>query len=66
MARSLKGVYKLLTLDNRIGSAKMPKIEIVDMKEEYHKNNLIISDLLDSKIKERLRNNEQVMILLME
>ena len=64
MARSLKGVYKLLTLDNRIGSAKMPKIEIVDMKEEYHKNNLIISDLLDSKIKERLRNNEQVMILL--
>lgn len=64
MARSLKNVYKLLTLDNRIGSAKMPKVEIVDMKEEYHKNNLIISDLLDSKIKECLKKNEQVMILL--
>jgi len=64
MARGIKGVYKLLTLTKRIGSATLPEITLVDMQEEYHKNNLIISDLLDTKIKDRLEKHEQVIILL--
>ena len=64
MARGLKGVYKLLTLSKRIGSSVLPNIELVDMQKEYQKGNLIISDLLDQKIKEKLAKNEQVIIFL--
>ena len=64
MARALKGVYKLLTLSKRIGKATLPKISIVNMQDEYRKGNMIISDLLDSKIKDRLAKKEQVIIYL--
>ena len=64
MARALKGVYKLLTLNKRIGNAVLPQITLVDMQKEYNKGNLIISDLLDQKIKDRLSKNEQVIIFL--
>lgn len=64
MARSLKGVYTLIKMDTRIGNAKLPLITIVDMQEEYKKRNMIISDLLNEKIIERLNNHEQIMILL--
>ena len=64
MARGLKGVYKLIVLSKRIGNARMPEITMVNMQEEYHKNNLIISDLLDTKIKDRLAKKEQIIILL--
>ena len=64
MARALKGVYKLLKLNKRIGNSVLPNIDIVDMQKEYHKNNLIISDLLDSKIKDRLNKHEQIIIFL--
>lgn len=64
MARANKGVYKLLTLKNRIGHAKLPKITLVDMQVEYKKRNMIVSDKLDSLIKERINNHEQVVIFL--
>lgn len=64
MARASKGVYKLLTLKNRIGNAKLPKITLVDMQAEYKKRNMIVSDKLDSLIKERINNHEQVIIFL--
>ena len=44
MARAQKGVFTLLTLQNRIGKAKLPEITIVDMKEEYQKGNSTISE----------------------
>lgn len=64
MARGFKGVYKLLTLKNRIGNSTLPNINIVDMQSEYQKGNMIISDLLDEKIKDRINKNEQVIIFL--
>ena len=64
MARGIKGVYHLLSLTKRIGSSTLPSISIVDMREEYQKNNMIISDLLDAKIKDRLSKNEQIIIFL--
>lgn len=64
MARASKGVYKLLTLKNRIGNAKLPKVTLVDMQVEYKKRNMIVSDKLDSLIKERINNHEQVIIFL--
>lgn len=64
MARANKGVYKLLKLNNRIGNSLMPKVEVVDMQEEYKKRNMIISDYLDKQIKETLARKEQIILML--
>ncbi|NLL01771.1 MAG: primosomal protein N' [Mollicutes bacterium] len=63
-ARAIKNVYKLVTLDKRIGKAVMPKISLIDMAEEYKKRNMIISDALDNAIRDRLIKHEQVMLFL--
>lgn len=63
-ARAKKGVYKLLNLPNRIGNSKLPIIELIDMSLEMKKRNIIFSQTLLDKIKTRLENKEQVIILL--
>ena len=63
-ARALKGVYKLLTLDKRIGSSTLPDVDIIDMTEEIKKRNFIISAKLKEEIISRLEKNEQIMLLL--
>ena len=63
-ARADKNVFKLLTLNKRIGDAKLPKVHIVDMSLEMKKRNTIFSELLINKINEKLSKNEQVIILL--
>ena len=63
-ARAYKGVYKLLTLKNRIGSSVLPKVEIVDMQKEAKKRNLIFSEKLSNKIWEKLNKKEQIILLL--
>lgn len=64
MARALKGVYKYIEMKNRIGSATLPKISIVDMSIELRKRNMIFSSLLKEKIKDRLEKKEQIILLL--
>ncbi len=64
MARASKGVYKLLTLDKRVGNAVLPTINIVDMTPEMKKRNTIFSDYLLNKIKEKIEKKEQVILLL--
>ena len=64
MARALKDVYHLIKLDNRVGISTIPDVTLVDMQEEYKKRNMIISDLLDEKIKDRISKDEQIIILL--
>lgn len=63
-ARAKKGYYELLSLPNRVNKKPLPKVQIVDMKQEVRKGNIIFSELLLNNIKERLINNEQVMLLL--
>ena len=63
-ARAKKGVYKLLTLNKRAGGGKLPKVTLVDMKNEVKKGNFILSRLLTEKIKEKINRNEQVILLL--
>lgn len=63
-ARAQKGVYKLLTLTKRAGNGKLPKVNIVDMKQEIKKGNFILSKILIDKINDRLSKNEQVILLL--
>ena len=64
MARSKKGVYKLLELKERIGKSVLPEVTVIDMQEEYKKRNMIISDYLDEKIKDRISKNEQLILML--
>lgn len=63
-ARADKGAYTLLTLKNRVGTAILPKIHIVNMEDEMKKRNMIFSDLLISKMKEKISKNEQIILLL--
>lgn len=64
MYQAVNGTYKLLKLTKRIGKAILPKISLVDMKIELQHKHPIISRLLEEKIKERLQNKEQIMLLL--
>ena len=64
MARALKGVYKYIGMPSRYGNAKLPKVIMVDMKNELKNRQIIFSKLLINKIKERLDKSEQVILLL--
>lgn len=64
MARAIKGVYKYISMPNRIGHAVLPKITIVDMAEELKHRSMTFSRMLKSKIQDRLDKNEQVILLL--
>ena len=64
MARAKKNVYKLLELKKRVGNAVMPKIYIIDMEAEMKKRNMIFSNLLKEKIKEKLEKKEQIILFL--
>lgn len=64
MARALKGVYKYVLLDKRVGSATLPVIDIVDMAPEFKKRNMVLSDTLKENIMATLERKEQVMLLL--
>lgn len=55
------GIYKILNMNNRYGVAKIPEIEIVDMKQE---EDLFFSKKLLQEIKSTLIRNEQVILLL--
>ena len=52
-------------LDNRIGNAKLPKIQIVDKREEFKKRNKsIFSDALQEGITQTLEAGKQVILFL--
>ena len=64
MARAQKNVYKLLELTHRINGKSLPKVDIIDMNKEIKKVKGHFSLELIDKIKERLNNNEQIILLL--
>lgn len=61
-----QGRYRLLTLKNRATSAKLPTVEIVDMKEEFRrqKRKPIFSGSLLDGLEETLNRGRQAMVLL--
>lgn len=56
-----QGIYDLLTLKERYQSAKLPEVELVDMKEE---KDLFFSRRLLEEMRERFLKQEQVILLL--
>lgn len=63
-ARGKKGYYELVSLTKRSNNASMPNVMIVNMKNEVKKGNSLFSEILLKKMKEKLENNEQVILFL--
>lgn len=64
-ARAKKDVYKLLTLKERALKQALPKVQIVDMRDELKKGNrsMFSQSLVDS-IQARLERKEQIVLFL--
>jgi primosomal protein N' (replication factor Y) len=61
--KSRKGEYEYLELPDRISENSMPKIHIIDLREEFHKKNFSIFSLaLQNKIRQRLEAKEQIIL----
>jgi len=61
-----QGRYKLMELEERIERRPLPDVEILDMREEFHrtKKEEVLSEKLVEEIGECLARSEQAMILL--
>lgn len=63
--RAKRGRYILLEMPNRINGVPMPKVDIVDMREEFLSgNNSIFSSLMIKRLKECLEKHEQAILFL--
>ncbi len=60
------GKYTLSTLSQRAEVAKLPKVKLIDMRQEYEKadGNLLFANPLLKQIKERFKNGEQSILFL--
>ena len=55
--------YLYFHLPERVYRREMPQIHVVDLRDEFKKRNFsILSLLLQNKIKERLKNHEQIIL----
>ena len=61
--RACVGIYKLINMKNRVNNMP-PKVDLIDMKDEFKKGNRVISSTLKDKINDRLSKGQQVIILL--
>ncbi len=57
------GVYELLIMKNRVNKS-LPKVYLIDMKDEFKKGNRVFSEIFKEKMKDRLNKGEQVLVLL--
>ncbi len=62
-ARTIRNVYELVELKNRIHQ-DLPQSHLVDMQKEIRKGNIIISSQLEKAIGERLAKKQQSILLL--
>ncbi|MDD5773953.1 MAG: primosomal protein N' [bacterium] len=64
--KAQKGDYKILSLTERIEKRALPKVEIIDLREEFVKKGRpeIFSDVLKEAIATRLEKKEQVILFI--
>lgn len=63
--KAQKGEYGFFTLKERAGGAHLPKVHIVDLREEFeNKNYSVFSSRLSTLIEERLQKHEQSIIFI--
>ncbi len=61
--RAKTGVYELLEMKSRINN-NLPKVTLIDMKDEFKKGNRVFSSEFIAQMTDRLNKNEQVIVLL--
>lgn len=60
-----RGKYQLLRLTKRVASGSLPSVEIVDLRNESKgADEILLSEVLKEKIRERLEKKEQVMLMI--
>ena len=64
MARAKKGVFKYLSLPERVNGHSLPNVSIVDMNKEMKKSTGHFSNILINEINSRLEKKEQIILLL--
>jgi len=59
------GSFKYFHLKERIGARSLPRLSLIDLREEWKRQNVlpVLSDSLELKIESRLLLKEQIMIL---
>lgn len=63
--RVKQGEFQLFEIMERIGETQLPKVEIVDLRDELKNGNRsIFSELLREKMKDRLQKKEQIMLFI--
>jgi primosomal protein N' (replication factor Y) (superfamily II helicase) len=63
--RGEKGIYELISLERRVTRHQLPRVEMVDMREELDVGNLsMISGSLKKQIEENLKNRGQTILFL--
>ena len=63
--RGKTGAYKLVYLEERYGGRSLPKVSVVDLREELKTGNRsIFSSALTEKIRDRLEKKQQVLLFL--
>jgi primosomal protein N' (replication factor Y) len=64
-ALATRGRYRLLEMSERVGNRPLPRVHVVDMREELRsENRSMFSRLLYEKIKDRLAKQEQMVLFL--
>lgn len=63
MTRAKTAAYELCIMDKRVNQT-LPKVDLIDMKDEIKKGNRILSKQLKEEIIKNLENKEQTIILL--
>ncbi len=63
--KAINGEYKLWTIKERAADAKMPTVEVVDLRDELKQGNRsAISNKLKALIEDRLNKKQQIMLFL--
>ena len=61
--RALLGTYTLINMPTRVNK-NLPKVHLIDMRDEMKKGNRIFSEILKDKLNEVIKNNKQAIMLL--
>ncbi len=63
--RAKEGIYRLIRMENRYNQNPLPKVQLVDMREELKNGNRTpFSDFLYRKMKETLAQGQQIILFL--
>lgn len=64
-AQLLSGRYRELRLSRRVDGRRLPVVRVVDLREEFRAGTIsLLSNLLIARIREKLRQQEQVLLFL--